>query len=649
MKKNGIIAFSIVLTMLLTGCSGQAAMSQNVSTVPSETAVIAQPTAAVQAQNPVASQDESDMFTDRDLSADYDKSDAVSITLTGSGAASDSEKVEISGSAVTILDEGVYILSGALDDGMIIVNAESRDKVQLVLSGVNISSSGSAAIYVQQADKLFITLEQGYENTLTNGGVFTAIDENNIDGVIFSKDDLTLNGTGSLAIQSPAGHGIVCKDDIVVAGGSYSIVSAGHGFDGKESVRIANGSFSIISGKDGIHAEDTDDSSLGFVYISDGSFDISSDGDGISSSGYMQLQSGSYSIVSGGGSSTVSKGTDGGLSWASAQDGSEEQSAKGIKAAGTLLINGGSFYLDSADDAIHSNSALTVNGGSFTVSSGDDGIHSNAALLIADGTINIEQSYEGIEGLTIDISGGNITLNSDDDGINAAGGSDQSGFGGFKGFGGNAEFGASSDSYINISGGILNINASGDGIDSNGSLLVSGGETYLSGPTDSGNGALDYGSAGTISGGVFIGAGAAGMAMNFDSSSTQGTMLVSIASQTEDTLTLTDSSGRIIVSWTPEKAFSSVVISCPEIRQGETYTLTVGSYSTEITMDSLVYGAGGMAGGMGGQRGDKAAMGEMPEMSGAENGGIPGGTGATPSGSASGHGGMPGGKGTPPQ
>ena len=97
--------------------------------------------------------------------------------------------------------------------------------------------------------------------------------------------------------------------------------------------------------------------------------------------------------------------------------------------------------MDSADDAIHSNSALTVNGGSFNISTGDDAIHSDAALLIADGTINISQSYEGLEGLTVDISGGNITLTASDDGINAAGGSDQSGFGGF---GGNGEFGASS-------------------------------------------------------------------------------------------------------------------------------------------------------------------------------------------------------------
>ena len=271
MKRNSILASIIVLTMLLAGCSGQAATSQSVSTAPTDADAIAQPTAAsavTQTATPVAAQDTSDMFTDRDLSATMTRTDRKH-KPDSVRATADPKSVEVSGSLSPSQTRGVYILSVS-DSGMIIVNAENSDEVQLVLNGVSINSSSSAAIYVQQADKVFITLEHGSDNMLVNGGEFTAIDENNIDGVIFSKDDLTLNGTGSLEIQSPVGHGIVCKDDVVVAGGSYTITSSGHGIDGKESVRIANGSLTIISGKDGIRAEDTDDSSLGFVYISDG-------------------------------------------------------------------------------------------------------------------------------------------------------------------------------------------------------------------------------------------------------------------------------------------------------------------------------------------------------------------------------------------
>lgn len=170
--------------------------------------------------------------------------------------------MQISGSTVTITDEGTYILSGTLNDGMIVVSGEDTDKIRLVLDNVEIKSSDSAAVYVLEADKVFITTASGSENTLANGGEYAAIDDNNIDAVIFSKSDLTLNGAGSLTIDAAAGHGVVSKDDLVLTSGTYNITAASHGLSGKDSVRIANGTYTITSGKDGIQAENTDQTAI---------------------------------------------------------------------------------------------------------------------------------------------------------------------------------------------------------------------------------------------------------------------------------------------------------------------------------------------------------------------------------------------------
>ena len=585
--------------------------------------------------------DVSEMFSDRDYEIGYDESECASVILDSGSASSDSSAVVISGSAVTITDEGTYILSGTLENGMVIVDADDTDKVQLVLDGASINCEHSAALYIREADKVFVTTAPDSQNTLSSTGDYEAIDDNNIDAAIFSKADLTLNGSGTLSVSSEAGHGIVSKDDLAVTSGTYEINAASHGLSGKDSIRIANGTFTIDSGKDGIHGENADDASLGFVYIQDGSFSLTCGGDGISAEIYALLAGGEYDILAGDGSGSAeiqrdqieamepgnaagsgSSGTDGssaGANEVSTSTNEASTSTKGIKTAGTLMITAGTFDIDSADDALHSNGDVQITGGSFTIATGDDGIHADGSLVIADGDMTITQSYEGLEGLTIDISGGTIDLTASDDGLNAAGGSDESGYSGFGGgFRGADGFEEDAGAYIAISGGTLYIDASGDGIDSNGSLTVSGGEIYVSGPDNGGNGALDYASEATISGGIFVAAGASQMAQNFGSSSTQGVMLVTVSAQaSRSTVTLYDAQGEALVSWTPAKAYDSVVISCPEITAGQTYTLVTGDDETEITMDSLVYGSQGAGmGGMGGQPGGGRGDGGMAPGSG---------------------------------
>lgn len=560
--------------------------------------------------------DTSEMFSGRDLESGYDDSECTVITLSGKTADISGEGASANGSRVTITAAGDYLISGSLSDGCIIIDADKKDKVRLILNGVNINSSGCAAINVVQADKVFVTLAKGSENILSNAENSQITDD--VDAVIFSKDDLTVNGEGSLTVTADTGHAIVCKDDLVISGGSYTIKSEKKALDANDSIRISGGSFTIDSGTDALHCENTD-ASKGYIYIADGTFAITAGTDGMDASGAIQIDNGTYTIKTGGGSQNASVKKDGGFngdwgSWggggrrmsadsnASAEvtklsassgsgNSSDTSSAKGIKSDSSVAINNGAITIDSSDDAIHSDSNVTVSGGSISVSSGDDGMHAGSSLNISGGTIDISKSYEGLEGMTIEISGGSVSVTASDDGLNAAGGSDQSSMNGRPG---QNKFAAQEGVYIKISGGSVSVNSNGDGIDSNGDVTVSGGETYVSGASDNGNAALDFNGSATVTGGIFVAAGMSGMAQNFGEKSTQGSMMVNVGGQSGGSeIILKDSDGKTIVSFTPQKNYNSVVISAPDVKQGGTYTLTAGTSDTSIKMDSLIYGSGG--------------------------------------------------------
>ena len=452
--------------------------------------------------------DITDMFTRRDLAGTYDESEAVKITLSGKTAVCNSSNVQIEDGVVTIKAAGVYVLSGTLTDGTIVVDAGDDDKVQLVLDGVSITAADYAAIYAKNADKVFVTLAEGAGNSLTVSGDYVQTDDNNVDAVIFAKCDLTLNGTGSLTVKDNTGHGIVSKDDLVVTGGTYTIYSQDHCLNGKDSVRIADGTFNLSCDEDGIHAGN-DDQQDGYVYIE---------------------------------------------------------------------------------------------GGDINISVGDDALHAEGLLIITGGDIDVSKSCEGVEGYKILVTGGDIDVISSDDGFNAAGGSSGSGdnhdgFGDGPGMGG-VDMDADNDAYILITGGRININANGDGIDSNGCIGITGGSVYVLGPSDNGNGAMDYGICAAITGGEIVAVGGSGMAQGFGDESTQCSALVNFDEWVDagETITLTDSDGKEVFSYKVDKKFNSVVISTSDMKQGDNYTLTVGDQNSTFTLDDITYseGSGGM-------------------------------------------------------
>ena len=477
-------AMSATLTaaMLLSACGAQstASVSAEESIMPADTPAT---TVALAASTSEAESVNSDVFSKRDLSEEYDAAEAVTVILDGNAIRTSSDTVQIAGSTATITAAGTYIISGSLEDGSIIVDAGEEDKVQLVLDGASITSDTFAAIYVKQADKVFISLADGTVSTLENGGTFVQTDDNNVDGVIFSKEDLTINGTGTLIIRSSDGNGIVCKDDLVITGGVYEITAAGHALETKDSISIADGAFSLTSGKDGIHAENGDDDTKGGIYISGGDYTITSDGDGIDASGTLTVEGGSFSITAGSGAASAPAKANAFGRWnTTTASSSDTVSAKGIKANGDLALKGGEYTIDAADDGIHTNANLTISAGQYTIVSGDDGIHADSLVQIDGSSITVT-AYEGIEGNVIRINDGEIAISASDDGINAA---KKSG----------------TTPAIEINGGSVTVAVGAgdtDCIDSNGNLTITGGTINVTG-----NSTFDIDGSITFTGGTVI-------------------------------------------------------------------------------------------------------------------------------------------------
>ena len=607
-RRKKLLALFCATALSMTavaGCTGTKSSTGNIDSLETET-----DTEEIEVQSITGTFSSTDMFTERDLAGTYEESGAVYVTLSDDGITGETDGVAINGQMVTITAEGTYIFSGTLSEGQIVVDADNA-KVQIVFDNVDITCASSAAVYVKSAEKVFVTLAEGSQNTLRNTDEYVAIDDNNIDAVIFAKSDLTLNGTGSLTIVSAEGHGIVSKDDLKITGGTYDITAAGHALSGKDSVRIADGTFILTAEKDGIHAENADDEEKGYIYIADGDFTITSDGDGMDASNIVQIEDGTFDITAGGGAANSLKTHEsdmpgGGMSQNIERPDGENMpqdtttdesgtSTKGIKAGGGMYLNGGTYQIDSADDSIHSNANITIADGTYTLATGDDGVHADDALTVNGGTITVTESYEGLEGLTVTINDGTIDITARDDGINTAGGTDQSGFGTFgdhfKGMDSaddETEETTDNEMWMELNGGYIHILAGGDGVDSNGDLTINGGEIYIDGPSDNGNSAIDYGdrSSAYVNGGTLVAIGSSGMAEVMSDSSKQKVLMVKLGEQMEaGNVVLTDSEGNVIVSYTALKTYDCVIISTAEVESGATYTLTTSGTTTEVTAE----------------------------------------------------------------
>ena len=646
-----------------------------------------------------------------------------------------SDKINIDGDGATVSDNkvtinrgGTYSISGTLEDGQIVVEASEVEKVYLVLNGVDITCSNSSAIYVKEAEKTIISLADDTENYIRDGENYELEDENDKrDAAIYSKDNLTFIGNGSLTVEGNYNHGIAGNDDLKIESGNITVNAVNDGIKGKDSLVITGGNITVNSEQDGMKSDNDENTEKGYVLIEGGKINITSGNDGIQGENNVYVRDGDITISSGGGNENGATHNEmgpggmghGGMGRPGDEAGntsageqvlngentanlestqnetvessegttSEEETSdsyKGIKAGSKIIIEGGTFNIDSADDSIHTNDSIIIHGGTFNILSGDDGIHGDTLVEINGGTINVNKSYEGIEGETVNINDGKIYVKASDDGINVAGGTDteaeemnaaqgggnmpgnpptfdgemQEGRPQFdennvpqmpnnmqssdgtnpelgeasqpnnqnqlqdgmspipngnnnaqqmppntqnangtnentnqnaqapamengKGGGGPMGGESSGTGVLNINGGYIVVDADGDGLDANGSVYMNGGTMIVYGPTNDGNGALDYDKEFNITGGTFVAAGSTGMALAPSNTSTQYSLNLTLSEQEANTLVrIEDESGKEIITIAPSKKFASFVISSSDLKEGSNYTVYTGGSAT---------------------------------------------------------------------
>ena len=620
-----------------------------------------------------------------DINTSWNESECTKIELTQTSANINGSGAAVENNKVTITEAGTYVLSGTLTDGCIDVNVSGKGTVRLILNGVNITSGTTAPFIVEDAKKVVVTLADGTTNTFTDS-TRVAADDEDYSAAVYSKADLTFNGNGTLNINAGYRNGIKSTDDLKIVSGTYNITSNEDGIVGKDLLAVKAGIFNITSGQDGMKSTYDKDDTKGNIIIDEGIFNITASTDGIQSEHILRINGGEFNIKTGNGyqastkSSNSQPGNMGGNTITTTQT-QDEESMKGLKAGTIIKVTGGTYIIDSQDDAVHTNGNMYIDNGKFTINTGNDAFHADTQLVINCGTIDIQNSYEGIESLEIIINGGDINVTASDDGINASGGSsdstdiqhqgmsdnnqpgnmdnndsnmnlgqpgvimdgNQSDNGTMGGNGNNmgqpqgapdgnqsdnGMMGGNSDSMgqpqgkpdnnqsgnmggfgnsdsiatMTINGGNLFVNASGDGLDANGSIYINGGTVIICGPTSDGDTAIDFDSACEIKGGTVMAFGSSGM-LETPTSAENGTCIVtsfsSVSAGTQ--YTLTDSTGKTILSYTPSKAYASAIVYSTDISTGNTYTVNAGSVSQSVTVNSAVTSnvSSGAAGRMG--------------------------------------------------
>ena len=574
-KHNWIFCFVFIciFLLLLTACGGGSSSDDSTDTVDTtdeDTSTSDESDDSdTSAEEEETDDDDDTTVTDHEESDDYtwEEGDVVSVTLSGDTAEISGGGATVDGSVVTISSAGTYQFSGNLSDGMIKVDTEDEDTVRLILNGVNITCSYQAPIQVLSAEKTVLVLADGSENYVTDGSSYTFDDpdDDEPNAAIFSKDDLTLYGNGNLTVMASYNDGISSKDGLIIyCGGTVTIDAVDDGIRGKDYLVVKDANLVINADGDGLKSDNEADDGTGYITIQGGTLDITAGADGIQAASDIQIEDGTFDLVTGGGSSYTVSDSD--------------SSAKGLKATAALSITSGSFTISSADDCIHSNDTIDIDGGTFLLSSGDDGIHADTEIEIDYADVEITTSYEGIESALITINDGEFIIVSSDDGLNVAGGNDDSANGGP---GGEDDFASGGSEALYINGGFFAITSVGDGIDVNGSIEMTGGTVLVNGPTESGNGAIDYDSTFTISGGLLAAVGSSGMAMGPSSGSSQSYALITFSTQQADTLIHIESqSGGSLLTFAPSKAYQSLAFSSPDLTSGQTCNVYFGGSST---------------------------------------------------------------------
>lgn len=573
-------------------------------------------------------------------------------TIDLSAMTAEADGVSFDGNVITISKAGDYTISGQNGNASITVDArdenDKKARVKLRLNDAVLTNLTGAAINVAAADKLYITLEDGTENVISDGGEYA---DEEINACIYSKDDIEIKGSGSLTVNGNHNHGIKCNDSMEIADGNVTVNAKNDGISVNETLLISGGTVNVTAEGDGISTDEIFDITGGMVNVT--------------TTGEVEQES-SYDMFMRGFRREEVEPTSSAESAASI-------SSKGIKSGWMLTVNGGSINVSSTDHAVHSTGEIDLNSGSLTLaSSAGKGISGHEDVNINGTTVNITMATEGIESKRIiTMNDGDVSITCSDDGLNAGGGGEfgggnppgmnveilappegmdgerpempdgenpgrrgirgqnpisegmqndgtehNEGVGGMRrgggmrpgeGMGGRSESTeVSTEHHIQINGGMLTINAEGDGIDSNGSLVIDGGYVVVSGASRGGNSAIDHDGLCLINGGTLIATGEAGMIENPSGASGQYVISAYMTKScgAGELVTICDSTGKAVVSIAPLKSYGHIMFSSNAIKEGEVYTVYEGGNCTgTLNTASGVYDGGSLDGGIAGASG----------------------------------------------
>lgn len=533
--------------------SGNAIITSSSATTPSSSASLP----GTQSSSSIISAPDNENIKDRPV---------ITYTASGATVTNAGNCVTVEGGTVKISCGGEYDFSGSYsgNDGQILVaTAKTDTTVYLNMKGLTLTNTADAPIYIQKANKAFVVAKNGTTNTFSDAATRTTTHSYTNDAgqpksdttgaCIYSKDDLTLKGEGTLVVKANYNNGIHSTNDLRVKNGLITVNAKNNGLKGKGSVAISGGTINITTtAGDGIKSDDDDATDLangkGSIEITGGSITITSAFDGITANNVVTIAKESkdnadnesngenkaptIKITTGGGqnclgASTGGNGGNGGRGGFQGGGGpgggfpggfgggnscAPDSSMKGIKSDSSIVISDGIIEISSRDDGIHSGGTVTFTGGKVTVKTDDDGVHADKALYVKDNAnVSVTMAYEGMESPDMNFEGGITSVITTDDGWNAAGGTSTmtGNTGGRGGWGGG--FGGGSTGNLKVTGGFHYIyvgTGDTDGIDSNGGINISGGVIIVECRMNGGMGGMvDSDGSTTISGGKLLGFG----------------------------------------------------------------------------------------------------------------------------------------------